>query len=167
MKKKLAMFTLISLMSSNGFAFTSVTEVLPNGKLLICKKSGQVKNGERVENHKRADAKSSSDYSTVKTSDFKLPTVGQKVKLTHKDFHSTGKKSTYHTQELGTATITDQSLEGEERISYTLDKSRHSRRIKNVVKISKEDAAELQANCLVAIPDNGLKLEERAAVSWE
>lgn len=166
--KFLCTTTAIALLSiSSTFAFDSVTEVLPSGKILICKNADQVRSGESVENHKRSDAKSSSDFSMEKASEFKLPKVGQKLKLTHKDFHSKGKHSVYHTEELGTAIVSGESLEGEERFSYSLDKSRHSRRVETKSKISKDEAMEIAQNCLVAIPENGLKLKERASVSWE
>lgn len=158
----------VSMLSlSSAFAFNSVTEILPSGKILICKTPGQIRNGDLVEIHKRTDPRSSSDYSTAKDSEFKLPAVGKKIKLTHKDFHSKGKNSAYHTEEIGTAIISGDSLEGEERITYTLDKSRHSRRVEKRTKLSKDEASEIQKDCLVAIPENGLKLKERAAVSWE
>ena len=167
MKTKLAIISVISLISLPSFAFYSVTEVLPSGKILICKESGQVKKGDVVEVFKRADSKSSSDYSTVKSHEFKLPSIGQKVTLTHKDFHPLGRKSAYHTEELGSAIISGDTLEGEERIVHSLDNTRQSKRITTTTKISKEEAHELQKNCLVAIPENGLKIKERAAVSWQ
>lgn len=167
MKKRLSILAISMFSLTSAFAFNSVSEILPSGKILICKTPGQVRNGDVVEIHKRSDPKSSSDYSTEKTSEFKLPGVGQKIKLTHKDFHSKGKKTEYHTEEIGVAVISGDSLEGEERIYHTLDRTRHSRRIEKKVKLSKNEALEIQKNCLVAIPENGLKLYEKAAVSWE
>lgn len=166
--KLLSTILSISLFSiSSAFAFNSVSEILPSGKLLICKTPDQVKKGDVVEVYKRTDPRSSSDYSTAKVSEFKLPAVGQKIKLTHKDFHSKGKNSAFHAEELGTAVISDVSLEGEERISHTLDKSRYSRRVETKSKLTKDEALEIQKNCLIAVPENGLKINERAAVSWE
>jgi hypothetical protein len=156
-----------TIFSSSVFAFNSVTEILPSGKLLICKESGQVRKGNIVEVYTKEDPRSRSNKKTIKTSEIKLPEVGQKVKLTHKDFHPKGKNSVYHTEELGTAVVSGESLEGEDRVTYALDNSRYSRRIEKKIKISKEEAMNIQKDCLVAVPENGLVLKERAFVFWE
>lgn len=166
MKLMLSVLTIVSMYSSTIFAFSSVSEILPSGKLLICKSADQVKVGENVENYRRTNPSSSSDYSTTKVSEFKLPSVGQKITLTHKDFHSRGRGSIYHTEEVGSAIVSGESLEGEDRTTYSLDNSKFSRRIEKKSKITKDEALEIQKNCLVAIPQNDLRLNERASVSW-
>lgn len=163
--KKLTM-TLAVLTCLQAYAFNTVTEILPSGKLLICKEPNQVRNGDVVEVQKRADPKSLSDDRVVKVSEFKLPAPGQKIKLIHKDFHPAGKNSKYHTEELGSAVISGDSLEGEERMISTLDNTRRAKRIEKKIVLTKEAAETLQKNCLVALPENGLKVEENAAVSW-
>lgn len=166
MKILLSAITFITF-ASNSYAFHAVTEILPSGKLLICKDYEQVKKGELVEVYSRVDSKSLSDFSLKKTSEFKLPSAGQKIKLNHKDFHQNGKKSTHHEEALGVAVVSYESLEGQERSSgLALGKSRFSKATAATHTISKEEALKIQDECFVAIPSEGLKINEKASVSW-
>ena len=81
--------------SSSVFAFNSVTEILPGGKILICSKRNEVKKGDVVEVYTRANPRSRSDFSITKSSEFKLPSVGQKIILTHIGFHSKGRITSF------------------------------------------------------------------------
>lgn len=167
MKKSILSFSFLVLFSSSAYAFHAVTEILPSGKVLVCKDHGQVKKGNIVEVHARTSPSSRSDKSTAKVREFKLPEIGQKIKLIHRDFHAKGRKSLAHNEEIGTAVVSDESLEGEERISHSLEKSKYSKRVESVSKISKEEAQKIQNECFVAIMDNNVALKEKAAVSWE
>ena len=167
MKKMIVLVLGMTLISSTAFGFHAVTEILPSGKLLICKDYHQVKKGNIAEVYKRASPGSNTDLSTIKAGEIKLPEAGQKIKLSHGGFRFSGGKSNFYSEELGTATISDQSLEGEERMTYSIDNSRFSRRVEKSSKITKEEALEIKNNCLVAIPDNGLKINESATVSFQ
>lgn len=165
MKKLLLGLVFVSF---NVNAFHAVTEILPGGQLLICKDYGQVKKGNVVENHVRVDPKSEQNIKTTKKDEFKLPPVGSKISLYHRDFHFKLKSSnTYHEKELGRATIVDaQSLVGAERINRSVANTLRSEIVEKKFTISKDDAVEIDKNCVVAVTDNDLVVDEKAAVVW-
>lgn len=145
-------------LSFNANAFHAVTETLPGGQLLICKDYGQVKKGNTVENYARVGPKNGQNK-TVKKNEFTIPPIGSQIGLYHIDFHFKLKLSnTYHEKKLGTAIIVDaQTLIGAERA----EKSREEKSI-----ISKEDVMEIDNNCVVAIAEHDLVVDEKAAVVW-
>ena len=166
MKNLMTAITFMTLTTTT-YAFHAVTEILPNGKLLVCKDYNQVKKGELVEVYTRVDSKSLSDFSLKKTSEFKLPASGQKIKLTHKDFHQNGKKSSRHEEVLGVATVSYENLEGEKRSSgLERSKSRFSKINSSTHVITKEEALKIQDECFVGIISDGVKINELASVSW-
>ncbi len=165
--KKIIMAMVLGFSSTYALAFHRVTEILPSGKMLICKDYGQVKKGNIVEVYTRNSPRSRSDVSTSKTSEFKLPETGQRIKLTHRDFHSKGRNFVPHAEELGTAIVSSESIEGEERISHVKERSRSEKVLEKVSRISNEDAIKIHSECIIVIPEKGLKLNENAYVSWE
>lgn len=111
---KIITLTFLLCVSMTANAFYSVTEILPNGELLICK---------NVE---------------IRKKEISLPAVGSKIGLFHKDFNTKRKTSKdIFGAKIGNATIVEsKSLTG-------VDK-----------------------DCVVAIADNGLVVDELAAVDW-
>lgn len=109
---KIIALTVLLCVSMKANAFYSVTEILPNGKLMICKDGQTDKNEEE------------------------LPAVGSKIALFHKDFNTKRKTSKdIFVPKIGNATIVEvKSLGGRD--------------------------------CLVAMADKGLVVDELAAVDW-
>ncbi len=165
MKMLLLSFMFVSF-SAN--AFHAITEILPGGQLLICKDYGQVKKGNTVENHVRAEPGSERNTSMVKKDEFTLPRIGSQIGLYHRDFHFVLKSSnTYHEKKLGTAVIVDaQTFVGTERVSRKSSNSKTAGMIEKKSIISKDDAVEIDNNCVVAIAENNLVVDEKAAVAW-
>lgn len=165
MKKLLLVCVFVSF---NANAFHAVTEILPGGQLLICKDYGQIKKGNVVENHVRVEPGSGQNLQTMKKDEFTLPGMGSKIGLYHKDFHFKVKSSNnYHEKKIGTATIVDaQTLVGAERIFKSSPNTKFGKIVEVKSVISKEDAAEIESNCVVALTENGLALDEKAAIDW-
>jgi hypothetical protein len=165
MKMLLLSFTFLSF---NANAFHAITEILPDGQLLICKDYGQVKKGNTVENYVRAEPGSEINTTTVKKDEFTLPPIGSRIGLYHRDFHFMLKSSnTFHEKKLGNAVIVDaQTLVGAERITRSSPNTKFAKMIETKSIISKEDAAEIDTNCVVAVTENNLVVDEKAAVVW-
>lgn len=165
MKKLLLGLVLVSF---NANAFHAVTEILPGGQFLICKDYGQIKKGNIVENYVREEPTSEQNLKTIKKDEFTLPGVGSQFKLYHRDFHTKIKSSNiYHEKELGRAVIVDaQSLVGKERIKRSSSDTLRGGIIETKSIITKEDASVIDSNCVVAVTENNLVLDEMAAVVW-
>lgn len=107
---KIIALTVLLCISMQANAFHSVTEILPNGELVIC-----------------SDGK-------VRENEVGFPAVGSRIALFHKDFNTKRKTSKdIFGAKIGNATVVD----------------------------SKSDK-----NCIVAIADKGLVVDELAAVDW-
>lgn len=166
MKQVFTVLTL-SLVSFQAYSFHEVTEIFPSGKILVCKDFGQVRKGNIVEKYSNKSPSSRIDKTLIKTGEILLPAVGQKITLTNRDFRREGKLlKISESKEIGTAIVSSDSLEGEDRIIHSKPNTRFGQQTEQVVKISKEDAIKLQKDCFVAVLENGLKLKERASVSW-
>lgn len=165
MKKILLGFVLVSF---NANAFHAVTEILPGGQFLICKDYGQIKKGNVVENHVREEPKSEQNVKTIKKDEFSLPGIGGKFTLYHRDFQTKLRSlTTLHEKELGRAVIIDaQTLVGTERIIRSSSNTLRGGIIETSSVISKEDALAIDNNCVVAVTENNLVLDEMAAVVW-
>lgn len=158
----------LSFLSLNANAFHAVTEILPEGQLLICKDFGQVKKGDVVENYVRVEPKSEQNLATVKKDEFTLPPVGSLINLYHRDFHFRLKSSnTFHEQKLGSAKVVDvMTLVGSQRIKRKSGQTKLAGIIETKSIISKEDAMEIDKDCVVAVTLNDLVVDEKAAVVW-
>jgi len=166
MKKLIIALFLFNLISQS-FAFHAVTEILPSGKIIICQDYNQLKSGNMVEKMSLKSPHSKSDKTMIKTGEFALPIAGQKIKLIHSDYLSRGKVlRDKHVVELGTAIVSSDSIEGEDRILHLIPRSRSDRQTEKVIKISKEEAMKIQSSCIVAIPEEGLKVLEKVYVKW-
>jgi len=161
--------TVLLFVSMKANAFHAVTEILPGGEMLICKDYGQVKKGNIVENHVRVAPGSEQNQQTVKKDEFTLPAAGSKIGLYHKDFHF--KKKTlneFHEVKIGDATIVEaKSLVGAMRVKKVISslKSSHSM-TESKMAITSEEAAQIDQNCVVALVDKNLVIDELAAVDW-
>jgi hypothetical protein len=163
---KKCIIALFTLTSSQLFAFHAITEILPSGKILICRDSDQRREGNVVTTISKKPSKS--NFNKVnKIGEFTLPEAGQKIKLIHRDYHRNGKVlGPKHTKDLGFAIVSSESLEGEDRSIYPHLHSKANPQTEKIIKISKADAVKIQTDCIVAIPESGLQVNEKAAVSW-
>lgn len=143
MKKTMLIAFGVLLVSSNSYSYDRVSEVLPNGKLLVCAGALEKRTGNTVEvfqmlNEKRYDLK--------KVKEFSLPEVGATVELIHDEIHIAEKRANVkHTVALGTAKIISADLKGEMRRS--LDEKKSSRFVTK--EITAKEALDINSNCLV------------------
>ena len=81
----LALILTFILNSNEANAFHKVTEILPSGKLLICKDSNQIRNGNSVVVYKKripANRKNNQDFNNRET--ITLLETSQEIVLSHK-----------------------------------------------------------------------------------
>lgn len=153
--------------SFNVFAFHSVSEILPSGKLLICQDFNQVKKGGMVEVYDRYRKDSDRDVKMMKVRELTLPKVGEKVRLSHSDFHQVGTSSVteYHSEESGSATIVESSsLIGEKRFVRKAPNENKMTDFSQTYTLEKKDVEEIDKKCLVAVPEKASN--ELSKVSW-
>lgn len=155
MKKVLCVIGL-GLISYSVFAAQRVSEVLPSGKILICKELG------------KSTYPHSKTESVTGNSAMILPAIGTKVSLS--ESHSSTSTAIISTKvtltEIGTATVVEANLEGEDRVKTIPSKSKNGRSAKTTVKITSDEAARIASNCVVAKPDSDLKVSNKNFVSW-
>ncbi|MBC7539336.1 MAG: hypothetical protein H7281_10985 [Bacteriovorax sp.] len=167
MTKKFVSALLLSLFSflpAKSFAFHSVTEILPDNKILICKDFNQVRVGNKVEIYSKKLPHSRGGIELVKADELTLPSEGQKVDLYHREFHRIGKRLKYHDEKISSATVISLKLEGKDRKILAKGNSRSSMLSEKNKKISGDEAVVLQKNCIVVSPDNNIKINELSTV---
>lgn len=149
------------------FAFHSVSEILPEGKILVCKDFNQIINGNKVEVYKLDQTKNRGARLGIQMEEFEFPQNGAKVKLYHRDFHYNGKKlSKYDDQNLGTGTVINYDLSGKEISKITsLDKNNSFPKMKKVL-ITEDEAEKYHKNCIVIQPDDQLNTNEITSVEF-
>ena len=164
---KIALIVLL-LISMKANAFHAVTEILPGGEMLICKDYGQVKKGNIVENYVRVAPNSEKNQQVVKKDEFTLPSIGSKIALYHKDFHFKRKTlNEFHEAKIGNATIVEaKSLVGAMRTKRVPSNFKSRPMAESKVAITGEEASLIDQNCVVAIADKGLVVDELAAIVW-
>ncbi|AUN98420.1 hypothetical protein DOM21_09070 [Bacteriovorax stolpii] len=169
MFKHSAFFLTTLVFSFNAYSFHAVSEILPSGKILICQDFNQIKKGGIVEVYERFRTDTDRNVKMVKMREITLPKAGEKVKLTHSDFHQVGTTSVneYHSEESGSATIvSSETLLGEKRLVRKAPDERARPNFNQTYEITKKDIELIEQKCLVAIPDNGLNVDELKKVSW-
>ncbi len=155
--------------SFNTYAFHAVSEILPSGKLLVCKDYNQVKNGDTVEIYERFRTDTDRNVKMVKMREMALPKVGEKIKLTHSDFHQIGTTSVneYHSEDSGYATvIAASSLVGEKRYVRKAPNEKKNTNFNQTYELTKSDVEGIEKKCFVAWPENGAIFTELKKVSW-
>jgi hypothetical protein len=166
MKLFLVISTFLSFESA--FAFHEVTSVLSSGKLLICQDANQIKKGGVVEQYSAGDHPGRFKREYKKISEFQLPEIGRQLVLSRTSLINSGKmKKELIKEKIGTAIIVDASLENEERVEKVFTNTKFLKFEEKTLKISKQEEQEIKSKCIVAVPENGLKLNEHASVSWE
>lgn len=167
MKLKMTMAALSTLVTFNAYSFHAVNEILPSGKLLVCQDFNQIKNGGMVEVYEKFRTDTDRNVKMVKMREMTLPKVGEKVKLTHSDFHQVGTTSVneYHTEESGVATVIEaKSLLGEKRFVRSAPNEYKGYDFNQTSVIEQKDVDSIDKKCFVLNPDE--KVTELKKVSW-
>lgn len=158
------MATIISF-PLNLFAFHTVSEILPEKKLLICKDVNQLIQGNKVEVFKIDQTKRSGMKLGLQKGEFDLPLKGTKLDLYHREFHDSGKRKTkYHDLKLGSGTVIDYDLSGKEISSLEVSDKKNSFTSIKKAKISDEDARKLQKDCIVIQAEEQVKIKDVTTV---
>ena len=152
--------------SLNLYAFHAVTEVLPSNKILVCKDNDQIRTGRKVEVYKLRFSNSRNNRELVKSDEFSLPDIGQKIELYHKEFHFKGRVlPKFHAEKKGTATVLPTKLEGEKRFVVELG-NKQDRVVEKFQIISAKDEEEISKKCIVASPDSEINLKEVNSIAF-
>lgn len=165
MKNLLSIFFL--MVAKNALAFHQVSEVLPGGKILICKDLHQERKGDVVQAVPDGSRFSKIGDAHLAES-FALPAVGSNVYLEKSQFLKRSDKlgSNASIHDVGSATIIAGSVEGEERIKRISSSSRVGKTKLVRVKITKDEAKKIADDCLVALPTNTALIHEKTSVRW-
>ena len=149
-------------------AIHKVTEILPSGKLLICKDRNQVRNGNSVVIYNKRFPLNRKNNPDLNSKEFiTLPEIGQEIVLSHKEFHND--KSIfpkYHSVEIGKAVIISASLIGEDRVVPLVQKNKKNKEKTMLRTITQAESESILKDCLVAETKDNFILDELALVSW-
>ena len=163
MKKVIGLFIVFS--SFNAVAFDHVSDVLPSGKIIICKNSDQVRNGDVVESYKLKNPSSRTDKTKVKINEFKLPAVGEKVKIIHTSVVRKNKSDlSFVNSEDGEAIVIEPNLTNELRTQITYPyRAIHQ---ETQVAFTQEEMERVRNECIVASPIGSAKFHNRDLVKF-
>lgn len=159
---------LSTLLATNAYAFHAVSEILPSGKILICQDYNQIKKGDTADVYAKFRIDTDRNVKMVKKSEISLPKVGEKVKLTHSDFHQVGTTAVteYHSEDSGTAIVIEpKQLLGEKRFVRKAPNEARNTDFSEMMIIGEKEVEDIASRCLVAIPE-GSPLTELKKVSW-
>lgn len=160
-------FLSATLFPLNVFAFHSVSKILSSNKILVCKDFDQVMNGNKVEVYKLKLGTKDVNRILEKTTEFNIPSEGQKVELLHQEFHTKGKFiPNYHDVKRGTATVVPFKIVGEEYKTIKTSNRKSEKSEELSVKISSEQEAELAKKCFVATPDGEIDLKDINSIAF-
>lgn len=151
--------------SFNVFSFDHVTDVLPSGKIIICKNSDQERKGEIVENYRLKNSSSRTDKSKVKTGEFKLPAIGDKIKIIRSTIVRKNKlESNFVSSEVGEAVVIEPNLTNELRTQITYPyRGIHE---ETQVAFTQEEMGRVKNECIVASPVGSAKFQNRDLVKF-
>lgn len=165
--RSLAVATIL-LLPLSSFAFHKVNEILPDGKILVCKDFNQIVKDNKILVYKLNQTKNRGTTLGMQVDEFQLPQTGMIVELFHRDFHDNGKKfSKYHDLKLGKGTVVNFDFSGKEINSYATSDGKRSLPIVNTGKLTNDEAKELQNNCIVIQPDGQIQPEEITSIEFE
>lgn len=163
MKKCFGLFLVI--LSFGAVAFDHVSEVLPSGKIIICKNLDQVRNGDIVENYRLKNTSSRFDKTKVKVDEFKLPAIGDKMKIIHTSVVRKNKsESNFVNSEDGEAVVIEPNLTNELRTKITYPyRGVHE---ETQVSFTQEEIERVKNECIVASPIGSAKFHNRDLVKF-
>ncbi|MEA9358486.1 hypothetical protein SHI21_19775 [Bacteriovorax sp. PP10] len=166
-KNTFLMAFLVTVLPTNLYAFHTITEILNNNKLIICKDYDQVKTDQKVEVYTRKFSNNRRGTELEKTEEFILPKAGQQITLHHNELHSTSKFfPTTHTEILGTATVVNTKIAGEARVVKQVSKNKRETVERKTEIITEQDEAKILKNCFVAVLDKEIKLKDVTSISF-
>lgn len=166
-KTSVIMVFLVTVLPTKLYAFHTISEILNNSKILICKDFDQLKTDQKVEVYTRRFSTERKGRELVKTEEFLLPKAGEKITLHHNEFHSNSKMfPTTHTTVLGTATVVNFNLTGESRVVYQASKNKQKTAERKSVIITDKESEEFSKNCFVATIDKEIKLKDVTSISF-
>ncbi len=151
--------------SFNAFSFEHVSDVLPSGKIIICKNLDQERKGDIVENYRLKNFSSKTDKSKVKINEFKLPAVGDKIKIIRSTIVRKNKlESNFVNSEVGEAVIIEPNLTNELRTQITYPyRAIHQ---ETQVAFTQEEMERVKNECIVASPVGSAKFQNRDLVKF-
>jgi hypothetical protein len=149
--------------SFNAFSFDHVSDVLPSGKIIICKNSDQERKGDIVENYRLKNFSSKMDKSKVQIDEFKLPAIGEKIKIIRSTLIRKNKlESSFVHSEIGEALVIEPNLTNELRtqIKYPF-RAIHE---ETQVAFTQTEVESIKAECIVASPVGSARFQYRDLV---
>lgn len=153
------------LFSFDSFAFDRVSDTLPSGKIIICKNTDQVRIGNVVENYKLKNPSNRFDKTKIKINEFKLPSVGDKIKITRSDNVRKNRfESVFVNSDVGEAVIVEPILTNELRTLITYPGG--GIHIENQVAFTDSEIERVKNDCLVASPVNSAKFKNLDIVKF-
>lgn len=156
---------ILATVSFNAFSFDHVSDVLPSGKIIICKNTDQEKKGDVVENYRLKNFSSKFDKTRIKIDEFKLPAVGDKVKIVRSTLVRKNRlESNFVHTEVGEAVVVEPNLTNELRTKITYPyKAIHQ---ETQVAFTQEEMERVKNDCIVASPVGSAKFQNRDLVKF-
>ena len=163
MKKIIGLILVAS--SFNAFSFEHVSDVLPSGKIIICKNSDQERKGDIVENYRLKNSSSRTDKSKVKIGEFKLPAIGDKIKISRSTVVRRNKLETnVVNSEVGEAVVIEPNLTNELRTQVTFPYRGIPEKIE--VAFTQAELERIKNECIVGSPVDSAKFQNRDLVKF-
>ncbi len=162
MRKIIGLMLVVS--SFSAYSFDHVSDVLVSGKALVCKGPDQKRSGDKVENF-RVDGSSKRESALIKTGDFKLPAVGQKVKIVRSQLVRKNKSdSSFVHAEVGEALVADANLMNESRtqVSYPFRGPTETA----LVALTPAEVERIKIDCIVLAPVGETKIQTHDLVQF-
>jgi hypothetical protein len=156
---------ILATSSFNVFSFEHVSDVLPSGKIIICKNSDQERKGDIVENYRLKNFSSKTDETKIKVDEFKLPAIGDKIKIIRSTLVRKNKlESNFVNSEVGEAVVIEPNLTNELRTQITYQyRAIHQ---ETQVAFTKEEMERVKNDCIVASPVGSSKFQNRDLVKF-
>lgn len=162
-------FFLVSIFALSSFyanAFHAVTEVLPSGKVLICKDFNQEVKGNIIETYRLKNPGSKTDKALIKIKEQKLPSVGEKILFSRQELIQKNKLlKEINDIPVGEGEVLDSNLLGELKtvINY---RNRAAFLQKKRISINEKEAKKIASECIVVALSNDSKVLEGDLVKF-
>lgn len=149
---------------SSAYSFHEVTEVLPDGKILICKDANQVRKGSTVEVFKRSPSRWKTEE-MVKVNELTLPLEGSRISLHRQDLFRKNKLQIDSIEKMvGMAIVIDPKVEGEAIEEHSFNQK--AGLVRKLETIGINDAQKIKEECLIAMPDGKWRAEVGDSVRY-
>ena len=155
----------IVILSFSAVAFDRVTDALPSGKIIICKTEDQVRVGNVVENYKLKNPFNRFDKTKIKINEFKLPSVGDRVKIVRSENIRKSKfESSFVNKDIGEAVIVEPVLTNELRTQITYPGA--GIHIEKQIAFTESEIERVKSECIVASPVGSEKFKNLDIVKF-